>query len=107
MKTDNKTLVENIDLAFEMAGRSDLSNEVCKDYLDQGFHLRARLIVLLASVFEDGTAQVTAANKQIKAVNRRLKEAADEIQKAAETLAALNELVSTLDDLIKLPFSVR
>jgi len=106
MKTDNKTLVENIDLALEMAGRSDLSDEVCKKYLDQGFHLRERLIVLLARAFEDGTAQVTAANELIGDVNKRLKEAAAEIQKAAETLAALNELVSTLDDLIKLPFSV-
>jgi len=106
MKIDNKTLVENIDLAFEMAGRSDLSDEVCKKYLDQGFLLRARQIVLLASVFEDGMAQVIASNKLIKAVNKRLKEAADDIQKAAETLASLNELVSALDDLIKLPFSV-
>ncbi|MBP6823468.1 MAG: hypothetical protein KA368_18100 [Acidobacteria bacterium] len=106
MKTDNKTLVENIDLAFEMAGRSDLSNEVCKEYLNKGFQLRARLITLLASVFEDGTPQVTAANKQIKAVNKRLKEVAEDIQQAADTLVALSNLVTVLDDLIKLPFSV-
>jgi hypothetical protein len=106
MKTDNKTLVGNIDLAFEMAGRSDLSNEVCKDYLNKGFQLRARLVTLLAAVFEEGTPQVTAANKQIKAVNKRLKEAADDIQAAADTLAALSDLVTALDDLIKLPFSV-
>lgn len=106
MKTDNKTLVDNIDLAFEMAGRSDLSNEVCKEFLNKGFQLRSRLITLLAAIFEEGTPQVTAANKQIKAVNKKLKDAADDIQEAADTLVGLSNLVKVLDDLIKLPFSV-
>ena len=106
MKTDNKTLVENIDLAFEMAGLSDLSNEVSKDFLNKGFQLRSRLVTLLAAVFEEGTAQVTAANKQIKVVNKKLKETADDLQNAADTLAALGNLVTVLDGLIKLPFSV-
>ena len=105
MKTENKTLLDNVELAFELAVDPGLGKVERKQHLEQGFALRLRLITLLTAEFDDGTPAVLAANVKIKEVNKLLRQKLKDIKNVANTVAALKNLVSILDDLFKLPFA--
>jgi hypothetical protein len=105
MQTDNKTLLDNVERAFEMAVDPDLNAAQRKKYLNSGFALRARLMTLLTAQFDEGAQPVLAANAKIKEVNAQLKKKLKDLEGIANTVAALGQLVSILDDLFKLPFS--
>lgn len=105
MKTDNQTLLDTAERAFELAVHPDLSQAERKQHLDKGLELRARLMTLLTAEFRDGTPAVIEANTKIRQVNAQLRQKLADIQSVVDTVAALTQLVSILDDLFKLPFS--
>jgi hypothetical protein len=105
MKTDNKTLLDNVERSFELSVNAEIPREEQKQYEARGFELRARLMTLLTAEFANGTKAVTDANAKIKEVNTLLKNRLKSLQSAAATVAALGNLVTILDDLFKLPFS--
>jgi len=105
MKTDNKTLTDDVDRCFQLAVAPGIPAKERQSYDDRGWELRARLITLLAAEFADGTKQVTDANKKMKEVNKLLKDRLTQLGNAAATVKALGDLVGILDDLFKLPFS--
>lgn len=105
MKTDNKTLLENIEKSFELSVHPDIPRDEQKQYEARGFELRARLMTLLTAEFAEGTKAVQDANAKIKEVNKLLKNRLQSLQSAAATVAGLGQLVTILDDLFKLPFT--
>lgn len=105
MKTENKVLLDNVEMAFELAVAPGVSKAERKQHLEQGFALRLRLITLLTAEFDDGTQAVLDANSKIKEVNKLLKQKLRDLQNIANTVTALKNLVSILDDLFKLPFA--
>jgi hypothetical protein len=102
MQTDNKTLLDNVERALQLAVDPDLTKAQRKQYRAQGMELRARLVTLLSLEFADGTQQVRDANGKIKEVNALLKQKLKDLQGVAKTVKALGDLVGVVDDLLKL-----
>lgn len=107
MQTDNSTLLDNVERAFELAVDPDLSDQQRQQYLENGIALRSRLMTLMTANFNDGTQAVLDANAKIKQVNDRLKQKLKDLQGVAATIGSLGQLVSILDDLFKLPFAFK
>jgi hypothetical protein len=101
MKTDNVVLTSVIEDCLRLSMDGRVSPENRSEFLALGKRLRGTLVNLLTAEFENGTAEVTAANAEINAIHNQLVRDVTNLNDTIDRLKKVNQLVTSLDGLIK------
>lgn len=105
LKIDAPTLTQLINTCFELSMDGRLTDDQQRGFLVAGKRLRGCLLNLISAEFNDGTAEVVAANSQLKQANQHAADLAKDLSAASKVLSEITSLVGGLDDLLKLAVS--
>jgi|1185.fasta_scaffold402019_2 hypothetical protein len=101
-RVDTTELADVIARCFELSMDGRLSRPQRSALLAAGKRLRGDLVTLLTSQFDDGTAEVDAANADLASVNQSLEASAADLDKLDGTLQQIRDAVAKIDELIPL-----
>jgi hypothetical protein len=99
-RVDTTAMADLIARCFDLAMDGRVPQRQRTALLAAGKRLREDLVTLLAAQFDDGTAEVDAANKSLAAVNEALQASAADLGKLGRTLEKIARVVAAIDKLI-------